>query len=74
MIKNVVVPNSPVVFLVILEENGSQDGGQNRAKIHKNAIQNLSIFSLCFFDHVGAILEENGAKIHPKLEEKLIKT
>ena len=48
--------NSPVVFSAILEENGSQDGGQNRAKIRKKIIKNIVIFCLSFEGQVGAIL------------------
>ena len=48
--------NSMTIFRMILEENGSQDGGQNRPKIDKNVNQNLIIFSLSFEHHFGAML------------------
>ena len=56
MKKIVGVPNSPVVFSAILEENWSQDGGQNQAKIYKNVFEKTNIFCLSFEGHVGAIL------------------
>ena len=37
-------PNSLVLLGAIFEENGLQDGGQNRQKIDKKVIQNLIIF------------------------------
>ena len=36
---------------------GSRYGGQNRPRIDKKVVRNLSIFCLSFEDHVGAILE-----------------
>ena len=39
--------NSAAVFLGIFEENGLQDGGQNREKIDEQVIKNLIIFC-CF--------------------------
>ena len=33
--KKLVVPHGGVVFLAILDEHGSQDGGQNRPTINK---------------------------------------
>ena len=56
MKKRVVVPNSPVVLEAILEENGSQDGGQNRAKINKKVVGKINIVCLSFEGQVGAIL------------------
>ena len=37
------VSNSAVVFYAILEENGLQDGAQNRSKITKKSIQKTTI-------------------------------
>ena len=50
------VPNSTVVFLATLEENGSQDGDQNQAKIDKKVVKKIVIFCLSFEGQVGAIL------------------
>ena len=41
---------------MILEENGSQDGGQNRAKINKRVVLKIGIFCLSFEGQVGAML------------------
>ena len=37
-------PNSAALLGAIFEENGLQDGSQNREKIHEKVIQNLVIF------------------------------
>ena len=44
MIKRGVVLNSLALLGAIFEENGLQDGGQNRQKIDKKVIENLIIF------------------------------
>ena len=44
MIKRGVVLNSFALLGAIFEENGLQDGGQNRQKIDKKVIENLIIF------------------------------
>ena len=59
--------NSPAPFLSILEENGSQDGGQNPLKIDKKSIQNLMIFLKGFWMHFGRDL---GAKMEEKSVQK----
>ena len=41
--------NSAALFLSILEENGSQDGGQNPLKNNRKLIHNLKFFSLIAF-------------------------
>ena len=62
-----VVSNCAVPFLSILEENGSQDGGQNPLKIDKKSIQNLKIFLIGFWMHFGRDL---GAKMEEKSMQK----
>ena len=59
--------NSPAPFLSILEENGSQDGGQNPLKIDKKSIQNLMFFLIGFWMHFGRDL---GAKMEEKSMQK----
>ena len=54
--KRVDPSNSFTVFLAILEENGFQDGGQNRAKINKQVVKQIDISCLSFKGQVGAIL------------------
>ena len=44
MIKRGVVSNSFALLEAIFEENGLQDGGQNRQTIDKKVIENLIIF------------------------------
>ena len=44
MMKRGVVLNSLALLGAIFEENGLQDGGQNREKNNKKVIQNLVIF------------------------------
>ena len=44
MIKRGVVLNSAALLGAIFEENGLQDGGQNRLKIDKKVMQNPIIF------------------------------
>ena len=49
MIKRGVGANSFALLGAIFEENGLQDGGQNREKIDKKVIQNHIIFH-CFLN------------------------
>ena len=52
------VANSAALLEVIFEENGLQNGGQNRLKINKKVIQNLIIFDkICNNDIV--IIQDN---------------
>ena len=71
MIKNVVGSNSAVVFWAILEENGSQDGAQNLAKINKKSSMKIDTFCLSFEGQVGAILvrkfHQNPSKNEPEI-------
>ena len=59
--------NSIAPFLSILEENGSQDGGQNPLKIDKKSIQNFMIFLKGFWMHFG---RDFGAKMEEKSVQK----
>ena len=62
--------NSFAPFLLILEEDGSQDGGQNPLKIDKTSIQNLMIFLIGFWMHFG---RDFGAKMEEKSVQNFVK-
>ena len=72
MIKRRVGANSAALLEAIFEENGLQDGGQNRAKINTKVIQNFVIF--CFFFNIilEGFLMKNQWKIYRKMMLKSI--
>ena len=59
--------NSAAPFLSILEENESQDGGQNPLKIDKKSIQKIIICLIGFWMHLG---RDFGAKMEEKSVQK----
>ena len=72
MMKRGVVPNSLAVLGAIFEENGLQDGGQNREKVDKKVIQNLIIFVVFFNIILKGFLMKNRWKIDRKMMLKSI--
>ena len=73
MIKRGVVLNSLALLGAIFEENGLQDGGQNRQKIDKKVVLKISIPSLNFEGMLKRFWYENGAKILSKMDPKIDK-
>ena len=67
--------NSLALLGAIFEENGLQDGGQNREKINKKVFQNVIIFCCFLKHHSERIVDEksmenrskNDAKIDPNI-------
>ena len=68
--------NSFALLGAIFEENGLQDGGQNREKIDENVIKNLIIFCSTFEHHLETIFDgkssENPSKNDAKIDPNII--